>query len=156
MKRIGVLFGMIFMVEELFAVASIFPAVYDSVRLDSVIQRDSLLNQRVDFERDTLIPIKYELPGSGTLPVVYLPDSLILDTLAYEYTKIKDFAYRSKFTKELYKMVFVNPRPGYVNVMRTQNSEERFKDYRGKIIHSIAVRVLPPYGTSVYDTNYFE
>ena len=156
MKRIGVLFGMIFMVEELFAVASIFPAVYDSVRLDSVIQRDSLLNQRVDFERDTLIPIKYELPGSGTLPVVYLPDSLILDTLAYEYTKIKDFAYRSKFTKELYKMVFVNPRPGYVNVMRTQNSEERFKDYRGKIIHSIAVRVLPPYGTSVYDTTYFE
>lgn len=40
--------------------------------------------------------------------------------------------------------------------MRTQNSEERFKAYSGKVIHDISIVVLPPYGTSVYDTTYFE
>ena len=53
-------------------------------------------------------------------------------------------------------MVFVNPHRGYLNVMRTQNSEERFKAYSGKVIHDISIVVLPPYGTSVYDTTYFE
>lgn len=90
------------------------------------------------------------------IPLVYLPDSLIRDTLSYEYTKIKDFAYRTRWTKELYKMVFVNPRPGYVNIMRTQNNEERFNRYRGKIINNVDIKVLPPYGTSVYDTTYYE
>ena len=41
--------------------------------------------------------------------VVFLPDSLIRDTLQYEFSKIKEVAYRRKWTKELYKMIFVNP-----------------------------------------------
>ncbi len=91
-----------------------------------------------------------------TAPVVYLPDSLIRDTLSYEYTKIKNMAYKNTFTKELYKLIFVNPRPNRLNVMRTQNSEDRFRGYRGKIIAQIHVKILPPYGTSVYDTTYSE
>ena len=31
-----------------------------------------------------------------------------------------------------------------------------FKAYSGKVIHDISIVVLPPYGTSVYDTTYFE
>lgn len=53
-------------------------------------------------------------------------------------------------------MIFVEPRRNRVNVMRTQNSEERFKAYAGKIIKEIHIEVLPPYGTSVYDTTYLE
>ena len=34
--------------------------------------------------------------------VVFLPDSLIRDTLQYEFSKIKEVAYRRKWTKELY------------------------------------------------------
>ena len=34
---------------------------------------------------------------------IFLPDSLIQDTLRYEYSKIKKVAYRRKWTKELYK-----------------------------------------------------
>ena len=86
------------------------------------------------------------------VPVVYRPDSLIRDTLAYEYTRIKNAAYKSSFTKELYKLIFVNPKRNRVNVMRTQNSEARFEAYAGKIIQKINIKVLPPYGTSVYDT----
>lgn len=89
-------------------------------------------------------------------PAVFLPDSLIRDTLRYEYVKIKNVAYRSSFTKELYKMIFVNPRYDRVNVMRTQNSEERFTQYAGQRIRSVTVKILPPYGTSVYDTSYSE
>ena len=40
-------------------------------------------------------------------PRVFLPDSLIRDTLKYEYVRIKNVAYKSSFTKELYKMIFV-------------------------------------------------
>lgn len=90
------------------------------------------------------------------LPVVFLPDSLIRDTLRYEFTKIKDIAGKSAFTKELYKLIFINPKHNRVNVMRTQNSEERFKDFSGEKIRSIYIKVLPPYGTSVYDTIYSE
>lgn len=40
--------------------------------------------------------------------VVFLPDSLIRDTLSMSFSKIKEVAYE-KWTKELYKMIFVNP-----------------------------------------------
>lgn len=155
---------MIFFVEKLFAGANILPAVQDSIpgmvdtlRHDSVPGREGVVSIYRHFGKDTLVPATFRtLENVGMTPLVYLPDSLIQDTLRYEYTKIKDFAYKNKFTRELYKMVFVNPKPGYVSVMRTQNSEERFKEFRGKVIHDISVKVLPPYGTSVYDTTYYE
>lgn len=109
------------------------------------------------IRRDTLPPISYiDSAALNTVPIIYLPDSLIRDTLRYEFTKIKDIAYRTRWTKELYKLVFVNPAPDRLNVMRTQNSEERFRDYEGKTIKNISIKVLPPYGTSVYDTTYYE
>lgn len=102
--------------------------------------------------RDTLRRVYRE----KTIPIVYLPDSLIRDTLRYEYVRIKNIASRSSFTKELYKLFFVNPKRNRVNVMRTQNSEERFRPYEGKMINKITIKILPPYGTSVYDTTYLE
>lgn len=113
--------------------------------------RDSVL--AVSLPEDSL-RIRRE-PVLG-VPVVFLPDSLIRDTLRYEFTKIKNIAGRSAFTKELYKLIFVNPKRNRVNVMRTQNSEDRFKDFSGDRIRSIHIKVLPPYGTSVYDTTYSE
>lgn len=156
MKRIWVLFVILLAAGKSFAQPTVLPPVQDSVQSDTSRQRMRVMSLRNHFERDTLIPIFYRLEAPGKIPLVYLPDSLIRDTLHYEYTRIKDFAYKSRLTKELYKLVFVNPRPGHLNVMRTQNSEERFRDYRGKIINSITVRILPPYGTSVYDTTYYE
>ena len=132
--------------------------VYQGViHADTVYVRQDTSLHSLKVRRDSLSPIniRFDLQPQQ-IPLVYLPDSLIRDTLRYEYTKIKDFAYKAKWTKELYKMVFVNPKPGYVNVMRTQNSEERFNRYRGKIINDIDIKVLPPYGTSVYDTTYYE
>ena len=157
MKRIGLLVIGLFIAGKLFAFADILPVAQDSVRHDTLTKREKVMTVREGFERDTLIPVTYRpLEDLRKAPLVYLPDSLIRDSLRYEYIKIRDFAYKNKLTKELYKMVFVNPRPGYLNVMRTQNSEERFRAYRGKTIHAIDIKVLPPYGTSVYDTTYFE
>lgn len=84
--------------------------------------------------------------------VVFLPDSLIRDSLKYEYARIKEVAYRRKWTKELYKMVFVNPRKINIDIVETENSEDRYKPYRGKIIRDIHVKILPPFGSSVNDT----
>ena len=69
--------------------------------------------------------------------VVFLPDSLIRDTLQYEYSKIKEVAYRRGWTKELYKMIFVNPRKINIDIVQTENSEDRYKPYQGKNIHDI-------------------
>ena len=60
--------------------------------------------------------------------MVFLPDSLIRDTLQYEFSKIKEVAYRRKWTKELYKMIFVNPRKINIDIVQTENSEDRYKD----------------------------
>ncbi len=156
-KILGIIFFICFWVGRIGAVVPVVPAIPDSVRIDTVEKRIQVIPIQNAFERDTLLPTVFPIQLSEEkVSPVYLPDSLIRDTLRYEYTRIKDFAYRNKWTKELYKMVFVNPRPGYLNVMRTQNSEERFKEYAGKIIHRIDVVVLPPYGTSVYDTAYYE
>lgn len=156
MKRIVFTLIICFWVGRVLAIDHRIPAVQDSVRLDTV--KKSLQAQSLQhlLERDSLPLMTLPVDAQMKMSPVYLPDSLIRDTLRYEYTKIKDFAYKAKWTKELYKMVFVNPRRGYLNVMRTQNSEERFKAYSGKVIHDISIVVLPPYGTSVYDTAYFE
>lgn len=156
MKRIVFTLIICFWVGRVLAIDHRIPAVQDSVRLDTV--KKSLQAQSLQhlLERDSLPLMTLPVDAQMKMSPVYLPDSLIRDTLRYEYTKIKDFAYKAKWTKELYKMVFVNPHRGYLNVMRTQNSEERFKAYSGKVIHDISIVVLPPYGTSVYDTAYFE
>ena len=156
MKRIVFILIICFWVGRVLAIDHRIPAVQDSVRLDTV--KKSLQAQSLQhlLERDSLPLMTLPVDAQMKMSPVYLPDSLIRDTLRYEYTKIKDFAYKAKWTKELYKMVFVNPHRGCLNVMRTQNSEERFKAYSGKVIHDISIVVLPPYGTSVYDTTYFE
>lgn len=157
MKRIGILVIWMLVAGKLLAYAHNVPVSLDSVRVDSVEAREQVMSLRAYSDRDTLIPVPIsDGEADFAIPLVYLPDSLIRDTLRYEYTKIKDFAYKNKWTKELYKLVFVNPRPGRINVMRTQNSEERFRKYAGKVIHDVSIRVLPPYGMSVYDTTYFE
>lgn len=160
---VGILFILLW-VGKGFVRADVIPVSRDSVPFvretivcDSLSLRDSLVKIHPYFQRDTLVPIPVKtLEIEDKVPLVYLPDSLIRDSLVYEYTKIKDFAYKRKFTRELYKMVFVSPRRGQLNVMRTQNSEERFNEFRGKKIREISVKVLPPYGTSVYDTSYYE
>lgn len=85
---------------------------------------------------------------------VFMPDSLIQDSLHYEYEKIRKIAYRRKWTKEIYKMIFVNPQKINIEVLESQNSEDRYRKYKGKIIHDIHVKILPPFGTSVHDTIY--
>ncbi len=71
---------------------------------DTLFHRDSIIPVRPYFHRDTLMPVSVRpMEKEERIPLVYLPDSLIRDSLAYEYTKIKDFASKSKFTRELYK-----------------------------------------------------
>ncbi len=103
------------------------------------------------WDKYGLIPIESQVI-SRKPPLAVLPDSLILDTLRFEYTKIKQFAYRKKLTRELYKLFFIHPPSGKLKVVHTQNSEERFRAFEGKRIGEIRIIVLPPYGTSVYDT----
>lgn len=127
------------------------------------ISRDSLIHPRFITPRsllkaDTLLLWRYNQlvfqDSCINIPIVFMPDSLIRDSLHYEYQTIKRLAYKNSWMTELYKLVFVDPRPNRLNVMRVENSENRFIRYRNKIINSISVKILPPYGYSVYDTLY--
>lgn len=155
MKKNILIFILLLFAGEMFAYGSIFSVRTDSVHADTIVPREEPVTLRRYSGRYRLQPVRCTIDEEKE-SVVFLPDSLIRDTLCYEYTKIKEFAYKNKWTKELYRMFFVNPRPDRLNVMRTQNSEERFSPYAGKLINSVKVKVLPPYGTSVYDTTYYE
>ena len=160
MSRIVILLLIWIGVGNIFVIADTTSAMQHTTPLkDSVLLSDPLPVQDsvFFFQRDTFLPtVLAPIETYEKQAMVYFPDSLILDSLRYEYTKIKGFAYKRKLTKELYKMIFINPRPNRVNVMRTQNSEERFEQFRGKIIRDISIKVLPPYGSGIYDTTYHE
>ena len=101
MKRIVFILIICFWVGRVLAIDHRIPAVQDSVRLDTV--KKSLQAQSLQhlLERDSLPLMTLPVDAQMKMSPVYLPDSLIRDTLRYEYTKIKDFAYKAKWTKEL-------------------------------------------------------
>lgn len=159
MKKVGWLVIVHILLGVSFLQGQTFPGqAVDTLCADTLPQREGVVTLRPWVYRDSLVTVTFPCvtDKSVTRPLVFLPDSLIRDSLCYEYTKIKNFAYRARWTKELYKLVFVNPRRGTLNVMRTQNSEDRFKEYAGRQIRKINIKVLPPYGTSVYDTTHVE
>lgn len=69
------------------------------------------------------------------------------------YHAIKRGAYKRKLTKELYKLFFVAPdKMSPTDTIKTERSETAFVIYQGKIIRNIEVKVLEPFGSSLYDT----
>lgn len=92
--------------------------------------------------------------GEAGQSVVFRPDSLIRDSLRYEYTKIRKFASKHRWSRELYKMLFVTGRMRNIDVFETQNSEMRFVPHQGKTIREISFTILPPFGTHILDTAY--
>ena len=136
---------------ELFAQADVISRRQDSLRMDSLKEQVPPMEIRRFRGQYVMEPVEMK-PSYGQVSLAYLPDSLIRDTLRYEYAKIKEFAYRTKLTRELYRMFFINPAEGNLEVINTQNSEERFEPYRDKTIRNISVKILSPYSGSVYDT----
>ena len=49
-----------------------------------------------------------------------------------------------------------NPRRLSIDVLEAQNSEERYRPYRGRRIREVRVYVLPPFGTSVRDSVFIQ
>ena len=69
------------------------------------------------------------------------------------YHALKRNADKRKFTKELYRLFFVAPdklKP--TDTLKTERSETAFVQYQGKKIRKITVRVLEPFGSTLYDT----
>ncbi len=78
------------------------------------------------------------------------------DTLKM-YLKIKKVAYRHRFTTLLYHSVFVDPTPvkplPQDTKVRTDAKEANpYAPYEGKVIRSIEIQVLDPFGYSINDT----
>lgn len=155
MRKYVLIVILLLFVRELSAGMDIALVQHDSVRMDSMIVREKPLSVNQLGVSHQLQPVNLQILEDRSY-TAFLPDSLIRDTLRYEFKKIKYFAYQHKLTRELYKMFFVNPASGNINVLNTQNSEDRFKDFRGKTIRLISIVVLPPYGTNVYDSVYNE
>ena len=57
--------------------------------------------------------------------VVFLPDSLIRDTLQYEFSRIKEVAYRRKWTKEFVQDDLRESPKINIDIVQTENSEDR-------------------------------
>ncbi|MDR1273026.1 MAG: hypothetical protein LBK12_00605, partial [Odoribacteraceae bacterium] len=101
------------------------------------------LHARRPVSADTLTPV-----------TVFMPDSLIRDSLHYEFARLKEMAYRHGWSKFLYRLVFVRARDGNIEVLEAENSETRYQPHEGRRVREVRVRVLPPFGTSIRDTSY--
>src|SRR5512138_2890802 len=60
---------------------------------------------------------------------------------------------RKKFTKLIYPFAFKTPEGPVVHPAVTEKSETPYLSFSGKIIRKVRVDILPPFETSVYDTN---
>ncbi|BAX81375.1 BamA/TamA family outer membrane protein [Labilibaculum antarcticum] len=69
------------------------------------------------------------------------------------YNSLKRGAGKRKFTKELYNLFFVSPdKLNPTDTIKTERSEVAFLQYQGKTIRNISIRVLEPFGPTLYDT----
>ncbi len=69
------------------------------------------------------------------------------------YNSLQEGAGKRKFTKELYNLFFVSPdKLNPTDTIKTERSETAFLQYQGKTIRNITVRVLEPFGSTLYDT----
>lgn len=103
MKRIVFILIICFWVGRVLAIDHRIPAVQDSVRLDTV--KKSLQAQSLQhlLERDSLPLMTLPVDAQMKMSPVYLPDSLIRDTLRYEYTKLKTLPIRRNGRKNFIK-----------------------------------------------------
>ncbi|WP_421920051.1 hypothetical protein [Marinifilum sp.] len=98
-----------------------------------IISRDTIV-----FLMDTVIERKQDAKKNGSK----------------FYHAIQRGAYKRKFTKELYKLIFVAPdKMSPTDTLKTERSETAFIIYQGKTIRNIEVRVLEPFGSSLLDTS---
>lgn len=96
-------------------------------------------------EADTLLPEHH---------TVHVHSTRLKDTL-WLYKKIKKYAYKHRFTKELYHAVFVDPAPRKYEekpLSDQQKVEDPNTPFVGKYIRAIYVQVFDPFGYSVNDT----
>ena len=69
------------------------------------------------------------------------------------YNSLQQGAGKRKFTKELYNLFFISPdKLNPTDTLKTERSETAFVQYQGKTIRNISVRVLEPFGPTLYDT----
>jgi hypothetical protein len=80
------------------------------------------------------------------------------DSAAYKNSRVfydtvyKKFS-RNKISQMLYGLAFAVPRQSDLpDTLQVLKSNSPFEAYQGKIIRNIVVKVLPPFGASVYDT----
>jgi len=60
---------------------------------------------------------------------------------------------RSKVTRLIYNLAFVEPQSTYLpDTVQVLKSTDPYEKFSGKTIRNISIRVLPPFGSSLYDT----
>ncbi|MDX1627723.1 MAG: hypothetical protein R3345_03435 [Fulvivirga sp.] len=91
--------------------------------------------------------------------VFVLPDSLV-KKMRFDnheksnqfYKRIKEKLYKTKFTRELYNLLFVDPETGNNKKNTPGTYEGNYEPYAGLTIRSVKVRKLEVFGTSINDT----
>ena len=69
------------------------------------------------------------------------------------YEKLKSKAYKTKITKELYRLFFVSPnKDEVVRDKKREQSGQAFLPYQGKRINKVIVDVIPPFKPNFLDT----
>ncbi len=93
-------------------------------------------------EKALTVPVSVCKPDTG----VYKRSQSFYDSLYHKF-------YRKKFTQLLYGLAFVPPQISSLpDSMQVIESQIPYIEYKGNIIRNITIKVLPPFGYTIYDT----
>ncbi|ELR73201.1 hypothetical protein C900_05250 [Fulvivirga imtechensis AK7] len=91
--------------------------------------------------------------------VIFLPDSVARQLRRDEtrrsdefYKRLKERFYKTRFTRELYDLLFVDPSKSAKPKETTSISNGNYKKYEGRRINRIIIKKLEVFGTSILDT----
>ncbi|MEI7501372.1 MAG: hypothetical protein WCK84_13110 [Bacteroidota bacterium] len=99
----------------------------------------------INIPRDTFYIVNHE-KSNRTEAGSYQNSKIFFDTVHEKFS-------RKKITQLLYNLAFVEPKQSDLpDSMQILKSATPFEEYNGKVIRSISIKILPPFGASVYDT----
>ncbi|MCX6266681.1 MAG: hypothetical protein NTW16_04895 [Bacteroidetes bacterium] len=102
-------------------------------------------NSSITVPRDTFYIIRQPKADRNKVGS-YQNSQIFYDTV---YKKLA----RNKITQLLYYMAFVVPKQSNLpDTLQVLKSNKPFDKFQGKIIRNITIKILPPFGASVYDT----
>ena len=103
-------------------------------------------NTIITIPRDTFYIVNEKITKRDSADA-YKNSQVFYDTVYQKFS-------RKKITQLLYNLAFIMPKQSDLpDTLQVLKSNKPFEEFRGKVIRSISIKILPPFGASIFDTS---